>query len=217
MSDEKKYKTKVRVSEPTLKRLPGYLYYLQKVKEEGVLNISAPAMGNDLKCDPTQIVKDLSVTGIKGKPRVGYNTYELIQAIEKYLGFNKANEAFLIGAGNLGSALMAYQQHQSLGLKILAAFDVDKEKIGKTIGGIHVLDYNKMFHLSERLNVKIAILTTPGNVAQEAADDLVLCGIKAIWNFTPAKLNVAEDIIVQNTSMSSYSAVLLKRLNEANL
>ncbi len=216
MKEARKYKTKKQAPEPTLKRLPGYLYYLEKVKEEGVINISAPTIGKELDLDPTQVVKDIGVTGIKGKPRVGYNTYELIHALEDFLGFNKVNEAFLVGAGNLGSALMAYQEHQSLGLKILAAFDVDENKIGQTIGGIHVLEYNKLFHLSGRVNVKIGILTTPNHVAQEVAEDLVNCGIKAIWNFTSAKLNLPKEIIVQSTSMSSYAAVLLRRLNDAN-
>jgi redox-sensing transcriptional repressor len=217
MKETGKYKTKSQAPEPTLKRLPGYLYFLEQVKEEGVINISAPTIGKELDLDPTQVVKDLAVTGVKGKPRVGYNTYELIHALEEFLGFNKINEAFLVGAGNLGSALMAYQEHQSLGLKILAAFDVDKAKIGQTIGGIHILEYNKLFHLSGRLNVKIGILTTPNHVAQEVAEDLVNCGIKAIWNFTSAKLSLPEEIIIQNTSMSSYAAVLLRRLNDSNL
>ncbi|MEN8116885.1 MAG: redox-sensing transcriptional repressor Rex [Bacteroidota bacterium] len=205
---------KGQVSEPTLRRLPGYLFFLEKVREEGVINISAPTIGNALKCDSTQVVKDLSVTGIKGKPRVGYNTYELIHALEEFLGFNHVNEAFLVGAGNLGAALMAYQEHQNLGIKIIAAFDVNPEKIGQHIGGIHVLEYNKLFHLSNRLNVKIGILTTPNNVAQEVAEDLVNCGIKAIWNFTLTNLDLPDEIIVQDTSMSSYAAVLLRQLND---
>ncbi|NCB09086.1 MAG: redox-sensing transcriptional repressor Rex, partial [Bacteroidia bacterium] len=132
-------KTKInkQAPEPTLKRLPGYLYFLEKIKEEGMINISAPVIGKSLSCDPTQVVKDLAVTGVKGKPRVGYNTYELIHALESYLGFNQVNEAFLVGAGNLGSALMAYQEHQTLGLKIIAAFDVDTHKIGTHVGSIH--------------------------------------------------------------------------------
>lgn len=214
MNASRKNKTNNQVPEPTLKRLPGYLYYLEKVKEQGTINISAPVIGKDLKCDPTQVVKDLSVTGIKGKPRVGYNTYELIQALENFLGFNRTNEAFLVGAGNLGTALMAYQEHQSLGLKIIAAFDIDESKIGKTVGGIHVLEYNKLFSLSSRLQVKIGILTTPNQAAQEVAEDLVNCGIKAIWNFTSANLHLPEKTIIQNTSMSAYAAVLLRRLND---
>ncbi|QGY42964.1 redox-sensing transcriptional repressor Rex [Maribellus comscasis] len=215
MNETGKYKMNRKVPEPTLKRLPGYLYYLDKVKEQGIINISAPMIGKDLKCDPTQVVKDLAVTGIKGKPRVGYNTYELIHALEDYLGFNRTNEAFIVGAGNLGSALMAYQEHQSLGLKIIAAFDVDEKKIGTHVGRIHILEYNKLFSLSNRLDVKIGILTTPNSVAQDVAEDLVNCGIKAIWNFTSAILHLPDDIIVQSTSMSSYAAVLLRRLNDS--
>lgn len=203
------------VPEPTLRRLPGYLFFLEKIKGEGIINISAPVIGKSLKCDPTQVVKDLAVTGIKGKPRVGYNTYELIHALENFLGFNRTNEAFLVGVGNLGSALMAYQESQSLGIKIIAAFDADEKKISTLIGGIHVLEYNKLFHLSNRLNVQIGILTTPNSAAQDVADDMVNCGIKAIWNFTSANLELPNEIIVQNTSMSAYAAVLLSRLNES--
>ncbi len=203
------------VPKPTLRRLPAYLYFLEKIREEGILTISAPVIGKSLSCDPTQVVKDLAVTGVKGKPKVGYNIYELIHALEEFLGFNRTNEAFLVGAGNLGSALMAYQQHQSLGLKIIAAFDTDSKKIGTHIGGIHVLEYNKLFHLSDRLNVQIAVLTTPNQAAQDVAEDLVNCGIKAIWNFTSANLDLPNEIIIQNTSMSAYAAVLLSRLNNS--
>lgn len=205
---------KSNVPEPTLRRLPGYLFFLDKLREEGVLNISAPTIGKALNCDPTQVVKDLAVTGVKGRPRVGYNTYELCHALEAFLGFNQVNEAFLVGAGNLGAALMAYQEHQTLGIKIIAAFDVNEEKIGQQFGGIHVLDYNKMFHLSNRLDVEIAILTTPNHAAQEVAEDLVNCGVRAIWNFTLTNLDLPEHIIVENTSMSAYAAVLLRRLND---
>jgi len=214
MNDSGKYKTVKKVPEPTLKRLPGYLYYLEQVRESGILNISAPTIGKDLGCDPTQVVKDLSATGIKGKPRVGYNTYELIGALEEFLGYNRINEAFLIGAGNLGSALMSYQENQGLGLRILAAFDMDASKIGKNIGGIHVFEYKKLFSLADRLNVKIGIITTPSQVAQGIAEDLVDCGVKAIWNFTSASLVLPGEIIVQNTSISSYAAVLLRRLKD---
>jgi redox-sensing transcriptional repressor len=210
-----KNKVNAEVPEPTLRRLPGYLYFLEGVREEGIINISAPAIANRLKCDSTQVVKDLAYTGIKGKPGVGYNTYELIHSLEIFLGFNRINEAFLVGTGNLGSALMAYQEHQSLGLKIIAGFDIDEKKIGNSIGGIHVLEYNKMFNLAERLSVMIGIITTPGHAAQEVAEDMVSCGIKAIWNFSPANLNLPEEIIVQNTSMSSYAAILLHKLQKS--
>lgn len=203
------------VPEPTLRRLPVYLYYLEKVREDGVINISAPTISKNLKCDPTQVVKDLAVTGIKGKPRVGYNTYELIQVLEEYLGFNQTNEAFIIGVGNLGTALLAYQEHQDLGLKLIAAFDSDEKKIGTHVGSIHVLEYSKLFNLAKRMNVKIAVLTTPNHVAQEIAEDLVNCGVKAIWNFTSSILDLPPDIVVQNTSLSTNVAILLRHLNDS--
>ena len=217
MKGSGKNRLKKRVSEPTLKRLPGYLYYLEKAKEKGIISISAPTIGKDLNCDATQVVKDLAVTGVKGKPKVGYNTYELIHGLEDFLGFNRTNEAFLVGAGNLGSALMAYQEHQVPGLKIIAAFDVDEKKVGTHIGGIHVLEYKKLFSLSKRLNVKIGVLTTPNDVAQKVAEEFVNCGIKAIWNFTLVNLKLPGEIIVQNTSMSSDSAVLIRRLNDSEV
>lgn len=207
---------KTNVSEPTLKRLPVYLHYLQKAKEQGALTISAPLIGKELNCDPTQVVKDLSVTGVKGRPRIGYNIYELIQGIEAFLGFNKSNEAFLIGAGNLGAALLAYPEFTSYGLKIVAAFDNDTKKIGKGKSRINVLHIDKLHDLAQRLNVRIAILTTPANVAQVVSESLVKSGIRAIWNLTPVQLRLPQEVIVQNTSMYSNVAILLKKLHDSD-
>ena len=217
MNISRKNSTNKQVPEPTLRRLPVYLYFLEKIREEGTINISAPTIGKKLKLDSTQVVKDLATTGVKGKPRVGYNTYELIHALEDYLGFNRTNEAFLVGAGNLGSALMAYQEGQALGLKIIAAFDCDEKKIGTHVGNTHVLEYKKLFSLAERLNVKIAIITTPNEVAQNIAEDLVNCGVKAIWNFTATILDLPKNIIVQNTSLSTSVAVMLRHLNDSEI
>jgi redox-sensing transcriptional repressor len=191
------------------------MHYLQKAKESGVLTISAPIIARELKCDPTQVVKDIAVTGAKGRPRIGYNIYEVIQCIESYLGLNKSNDAFLVGAGNLGSALMSYPEFKNYGLKIVAAFDLDTSKIGKSKSGINVLHFNKFNELAFRLNVQIGILTTPASVAQEVAEEMIAGGIKAIWNLTPVNLVVPENVIVQNTSMYANVAILLKKLQDS--
>ena len=201
-----------RVPEPTLKRLPSYLQFLKKAKDKGLLTITAPHMGRELKCDPTQVVKDLSAAGAKGKPRIGYNIYEVIQDIESFLGFDQPNEAFLVGAGNLGAALISYPDFQEYGLNIIAAFDNDPDKIGRSGDRINVIHMDKFCDMAKRLHIRIAILTTPASVAQEVADQLVKCGIKAIWNLTPARLHLPEDIAIQNTSMYSNVAILLKKL-----
>lgn len=210
------YHKQLIASEPTLRRLPNYLHLLQQILLDGNLNISAPTIGRELNCDPTQVVKDLSVTGVKGKPKVGYNIYELIKAIESYLGFNKVNEAFLVGAGNLGKALMSYQEGQGLGLKILAAFDVSEHIVGKKCSGIQVLHMDQFMELSKRLGIKIGIIATPAEAAQDIADSMVKSGIRAIWNLSPSFLKLPNDIVVQNTTMYSNVAIMLHKLNQNN-
>lgn len=201
-----------RVPEPTLKRLPVYLHFMKKAKDNGLLTITAPHMGKELSCDPTQVVKDLAAAGAKGKPRIGYNIYEVIQDIESFLGFDQPNEAFLVGAGNLGTALISYPDFKEYGLNIIAAFDNDPEKIRRTESRINVIHMDKFKEMAERLHIRIAILTTPASVSQAVADHLVLCGITAIWNLTPTRLSLPEKVVVQNTSMYSNVAILLKKL-----
>jgi redox-sensing transcriptional repressor len=207
-------KSKTKVSEATLKRLPVYYHYLKKAEDNGILTISARIIGEALHCDATQVVKDLSCAGASGRPRVGYPVSEVLRSIESYLGFDRSNEAILMGAGHLGTAMMSYPNFQEYGLKIVAAFDKDPEKIGRTSSGINVIHMDKFRDMSSRLKVKIAILTTPADVAQEVSELLVACGITAIWNLTPSNLNVPEGIIVQNTSMYSNVAILLKKLHD---
>lgn len=197
--------------EPTLRRMPEYLHFLQRAWERGVIDISAPYIGRELNLDPTQVVKDFAITGVKGKPKVGYNTYELIQNIEEYIGFNRTNEAILAGAGNLGSAILSYAQFQGFGIKIIAAFDADPSKTGLIKGNVNIFAIERIHELLHRLKVQIGIITTPAAAAQETADTMTACGIKAIWNFAPVTLKVPDDVIVQNTSMYANVAVLLKK------
>lgn len=210
-------KVKTGIPEPALRRMPVYLFYLKRLREQGELNISAPQIGKDLDYDSTQVVKDLAYTGITGKPRVGYNNYELISALEEFLGFNRKNEAFLVGTGNLGSALLSYQGMQEFGVKIIAGFDNNKTKIGKQFGNIYVLDFNKFEDLAKRLHITIGILCTPAEVAQQVAEKMVASGIKAIWNLSPAYLKLPANIIVQNTSMYANLAVLVRKLYDQDI
>lgn len=205
-------KTKGKVPEHSIRRLSVYLRYLYSARDNSDFYVSAPNIAKELNFDPTQIVKDLSLTGIKGKPRAGYNTFELIQAIEDYLNFDKSNRAFLVGAGSLGSALISYPQLESFGIKIVAAFDIDPEKTGKLIKRVNVLPVSQMPELAKRLKVEIGILTTTAEAAQQATNLMVESGIRAIWNFAPINLKVPDDVIVQNTSMYSNVAIMLKKL-----
>lgn len=205
-------KNQMKVPEHSIRRLSLYLRHLYSTRDNGYFNVSAPSIAKELNFDPTQIVKDLALTGIRGKPRAGYNTFELIQAIEDYLNFDKSNRAFLVGAGSLGTALISYPQLETFGIKIVAAFDIDPEKTGKLINRINVLHVDQMPELAKRLKVEIGILTTTAETAQQAASLMIAHGIKAIWNFAPINLKVPGHVILQNTSMYSNVAIMLKKL-----
>lgn len=202
------------VPEPSVRRMPQYLHLIKVLREQGEENISAPAIARLLHVDPTQVVKDLAYTGISGKQRVGYSVAELVHALEDFLGFNRPQEAFLVGAGFLGSALIQYQGFRKSGMKIVAAFDVDKRKIGTEILGVPVFGLEKFRDLASRLHISIGIITTPSGVAQSIADLMVVWGIKAIWNFAPTALKVPDHIIVQDTHIYSNLAVIINKLGQ---
>lgn len=202
------------VPEPSVRRMPHYLHLVRSLREQGELYVSAPSIARLLHIDPTQVVKDMSYTGVAGKTRVGFSTEELQLALEEFLGYNRKHETFLVGAGYLGSALIQYQGFREAGMKIVAAFDIDKKKIGTEIQGVPVFDLEKFRDLASRLHITIGIITTPPNVAQQIADLMVVWGIKAIWNFAPVTLKVPDHIIVQDTHIYSNLAVIINKLGQ---
>jgi len=202
------------IPEPVLKRLPKYLNYIKSIQLEDKFMISAPQIADHFGSDPTQVTKDIAFTGATGKTKVGYNIAELIDSIEEFLGFRRPNEAFLVGAGNLGTALMKYDGFKDIGFKIIAAFDSDPLKVGTEITGVKVLHISKLRSLAERLHVIFGIITTPASEAQQIADLMVGWGIRAIWNFAPVNLQVPKGIIVQNTLLYDSLAVILNKVKE---
>ncbi|PKP53425.1 MAG: redox-sensing transcriptional repressor Rex [Bacteroidetes bacterium HGW-Bacteroidetes-1] len=202
------------VPEPSVRRMPSYLSTLHSLSKESVTYVSAPTIARLLNLDPTQVVKDMAYTGVSGKPRVGYLVEELIIAIEDFLGYNRKHEAFLVGAGFLGSALIQYQGFREAGMRIVAAFDIDKKKVGTEISGVPVFDLEKFRDLAGRLHISIGIITTPSGSAQSIADLMVGWGIKAIWNFAPVSIKAPKHIIVQDTHIYSNLAVIMNKLGQ---
>jgi redox-sensing transcriptional repressor len=197
---------------PTIRRLPAYLHLLRQVSQNGRDVISSEHIAGMLKLEAIQVRKDLSITGIAGKPKIGYYVPTLITAIEEFLGWDNTTDAFLVGVGNLGSALMGYQGFALTGLNILAAFDIDEDKVGQEIHGKQVFDLEKLPDLTQRMHINIGIITVPAAAAQQVADLLVAAGIKAIWNFTPVNLEVPDGVVVQNEDLASGLAVLSVKL-----
>jgi len=200
------------IPQPSLRRLPQYHHYLVELEGKGIRQVSCSAIGRDLNLVPVQVRKDLQYTGIVGKPKTGYSVAELIQAIETFLGWNNVNEAFLVGVGNLGTALLGHERFSKFGLSIVAAFDTDPAKIGKWIYDKAVLPLDKLVDLAPRMSIHLGIITTPATVAQSVADQMVKGGIQAIWNFAPVKLKVPEHIIVHNEDLYSTLASLSWKL-----
>lgn len=203
------------VSRATVHRLPSYYRELKVLADRGEETVSCPQIAGRLQLDASQVRKDLAATGVIGRPKVGYVVDEVIEAIEEFLGWNNNTEALLVGAGNLGIALMGYEGFSHRGLNIVAAFDADKAKIGSAIRGKHVLPMEKLPDMVARLGAAIGILTVPMDAAQEIADVMVHGGIKAIWNFTPAHLDVPDEIIVENVRLSESLAILSNRLADS--
>ncbi len=204
------------IPEPTLRRLPIYYQYLKKIHGEGKAEyISATQIGADLNILPIQVRKDLEVTEVTGKPKLGYGVTELMRVIEDFLGWNNITDAFLVGAGNLGSALLGYNGFKEYGLNIIAAFDTDESKVGSEIGGKIIFHTNKLPEMIKRMSIKIGIITTPPASAQELANIMIDAGIMAIWNFSHTKINVPAGIIVQHENLASSLVVLSKKLSMA--
>jgi len=202
-----------KVPEPTLRRLPWYLSNIKLMKEKGEQYVSSTQISKEINIDASQIAKDLSYVNISGRTRVGYNIDALIEVLESFLGFTNMHKAFLFGVGSLGAALLRDSGLHHFGLEIVAAFDVNPELVGKDLNGIPIFHSDDFEAKMKEYDVNIGVLTVPINVAQEITNKMVDGGIKAVWNFTPFRIRVPENIVVQNTSLYAHLAVMFNRLN----
>ena len=198
--------------EPTLRRLPWYLSYVEILKARGVVTVSSTQISRALSVDASQIAKDLSCLNIKGKTRIGYDVDTLCSTLVSFLGFRQPHSAFIAGVGSLGEALIRDRGLANYGLDIVAGFDIDPELVGSKICGVEIYHPDEM-RLRHRMGpASIGILTVPVGAAQDMADTMVACGITAIWNFTPYRVRVRDGIVLTNTSIYAHLALIYNRL-----
>ena len=189
---------KSSIPEVVIARLPVYIQKLNQLLREGRENVSSQEMAEHLGVTSAQIRKDLSFFGGFGKQGTGYNVIKLLESLRSILNLNQIWEVVLVGVGHLGQALLSYQGFSHKGFEIVMAFDNDPKVIGETFAGITVTDVNEMQrHICPR-GIPIAILTVPAGNAQEMADQLIRCGVKAILNYAPVTLKVPEGIRLAN-------------------
>ena len=199
------------ISKSVLKRLPGYVAYLRTLSDSQSPYISATALANALGMGEVQVRKDLAMVSDGGRPKIGYLRESLIEDIEQFLGYDNTTDAVLIGAGKLGQALLGYSGFEAYGLNILAAFDA-KPAADSTEDGKPIYPMDQLESFCRANKVLMGIITVPTQYAQGVCDQLIACGIKAVWNFAPTHLEVPEHILVQNENMATSLAVLSMHL-----
>lgn len=194
-----------RIPDETIRRLPLYLRGLVFLLQEGHLSVSSEKFGDYVGVNSSQIRKDFSYFGEFGVRGVGYDIRKLAIEIKGILKLNEIHKAALIGAGNLGSAIISYPGLQLYGFDITAVFDNNTHKIGKKIRDIEILDVAKLGILKKK-NIQIGIITVPRNAAQETADALVKAGVTGILNFSPCYIIVPKNVKVITIDIAGYLA-----------
>ena len=211
--DAQIYKLSDKVPEPTLRRLPWYLSNAKLMRDRGETYVSSTQISKQINIDSSQVAKDLSYVKIAGRTRVGYEIDTLIRVLEDFLGFTNMHKAYLFGVGSLGGALLGDTGLKHFGLEIVGAFDINPALVGKEINGIPIYHSDEFEEKMKAGDVNIGVLTVPISIAQEITDKMIAGGIKAVWNFTPFRIRVPENIVVQNTSLYAHLAVMFNRLN----
>lgn len=189
---------KSSIPEVVVERLPVYIQKLNQLVREGRESVSSHEMAEILGITSAQFRKDLSFFGGFGKQGTGYNVINLLESLRTILKLNQIWEVVLVGVGHLGQALLSYQGFSNKGFEIVMAFDNDPKVIGRKFAGIEVQDVMEMRnHICPR-GIPIAILTVPASHAQEMADQLIRCGVKAILNYAPVTLKVPDGVRLAN-------------------
>jgi len=202
---------------PSIQRLPVYLRFLKEQRDRGEVVVSCTRIAEEFGQLSVQVRKDLSITGIIGRPKVGYKIGELIDAIEDFLGWNTKTSACLVGAGSLGKAILGYEGFVEHGLNIRCAFDVDPAIIGTTIHGCPVHDVSELAIIGRQHQFAVGILTVPATASQRVASALWDVGVNAFWNYTPARLELPSGVICENVKLSASFAVLSCRMKSGTL
>lgn len=202
-----------KVSVTVIKRLPKYYRYLGEILKKGINRISSQELSKLTGFTASQIRQDLNNFGGFGQQGYGYNVEELHEQLGKILGLDQGYNTVISGAGNLGQAVANYKGFQDAGFKILSLFDKNPKLIGLKIRDIEIRDIDEMEDFIKENNVEIGIITTPKVSAQDIADIYTKSGIKGIWNFAPADLEVSDDIVIENVHLNESLFTLSYYLN----
>jgi len=191
-----------RIAESTVRRLSIYLRFLEEFEVRGATTVSSEELARRGGTTSAQVRKDLSFFGSFGKRGLGYSVPELSTALRDILGLGREWRVVIIGAGKIGAALAQYRGFRQRGFNILAVYDSNVEKVGRTLEGIEIRDMSRFESDVERERPEIAVIAIPGDGAQEVLDRIVRTGIKAVLNFAPVQLHAPADVTVKAVNMA---------------
>lgn len=191
-----------RIADSTVRRLSAYLRFLEDFEGRGLTTISSDELARRGGTTSAQVRKDLSFFGSFGKRGLGYSVPELAGRLREILGLGRQWKIIIIGAGKIGAALVAYRGFRQRGFHILSAYDTNPEKVGSALEGIPVRDIAVLEKDVHKDPPDIAVVTVPGENAQQVVDRVVKAGVKAILNFAPTQLQVPNDVTVKTVNMA---------------
>jgi redox-sensing transcriptional repressor len=192
-----------KIPDASIERISLYSRPLERFLDKGTELISSEKLAELCKVNPAQVRKDLSYFGEFGVRGVGYDVRDLLNEIKKILVSDREWKLCIVGVGNMGTALVEYENFKKRGYRFVAAFDSDPRKIGKKLPcGLLIQSLSKMKQLTQELGIELGVIATPPSQAQSAADMLVDTGIKAILNFSPTQVRKSEDCLVENVDFT---------------
>lgn len=206
---------KTNISPAVIRRLPRYYRRLDDLHQAGVERISSRALGDSLGLTASQIRQDLSCFGEFGQQGYGYNVDTLREEIAQILGVHRSHTAVIMGAGNLGRALIENFHFDLNGFRLLAAFDISPALVGTTIGGIPILHADTLEAFAAEHSIDVGVLTVPKNASIPTANRLAELGVQGIWNFTNVELPAFDrDVIVENVHFADSLLTLSYMISE---
>ena len=191
-----------KIADSTVRRLSIYLRFLEEFEERGLATVSSDELARRGGTTSAQVRKDLSFFGSFGKRGLGYSVPELASAVREIMGLGKEWRVIIVGAGKIGAALTQYRGFRQRGFTIMAAYDTNPEKIGRTLDGIMIRDMATLEEDAVREHPDIAVLAIPMEVAQEVLDRVARAGVRAVLNFAAVQLQAPSDVTVKNVNMA---------------
>lgn len=206
-----------RVSEAVIRRLPRYYRHLTMLETQGVERISSEKLARQMNLNASQVRQDFNCFGGFGQQGYGYKVDSLKGEIGEILGINQGHTLVVLGAGNLGRALIKNFKFSSNGFQLLAAFDVDPQVVGTQIAGVPVYHMDRLEEFLAGHQVHVGLLTVPMAAAQEAGDRLAAAGVKGLWNFTNYELNIPQDsgVVVESVHFSDSLLALSYMISQS--